>query len=220
MIARRSFLRLIGGAGAVLACGPRLAFAQDARVRVARAEPVVTRTQFDPRRPPPGMPKITPPESGVCNTTFELETDVSYSAEVVGRGMVRVLIQELDLVTHLTIDIYTIEDAPQKLVAHEEAHRAIAEYYYAGSAAAAAAAGHSVLEMTFDGTGRSRAAAQEDGFEKALAALERAYMDRTRVRSAAANVRFDEITRHGLSDIDESEALAAALAADPEPHSA
>ncbi len=42
-------------------------------------------------------------------------------------------------------------------------------------------------------------------------------MAHTRDRSAAANVRFDAITNHGLEAIDANTALARALAVDPEP---
>jgi hypothetical protein len=45
----------------------------------------VSRTQFDPARPPPDMPELTPPEAGVCKTTFELQAGVTYSAERLSR---------------------------------------------------------------------------------------------------------------------------------------
>jgi hypothetical protein len=216
-IDRRSFFRI-----AVLAalCGhaAHAALAQPGAVRVVREEPVLTRTQFDPLRPPAGMPTLTPPESGVCNTTFELETRVGYSVEELAPTAVKVFVEELELVTRLNVDVYTVEGAPAKLRAHEEGHRAIGEYYYKNSAAAAEAAGRALLGASFDGIGPDRTAAEEDGFEKVLAALEQAYMARTRARSVAANARFDEITNHGLDDIDEAEALAMALAADPEPN--
>ena len=65
--------------------------------------------------------------------------------------------------------------------------------------------------MTFDGTGVDQEAAQENAFGKAVAAIERDYMARMRTPSAAANERFDEITRHGLEAIEESEAIARAI---------
>ena len=54
---------------------------------------------------------------------------------------------------------------------------------------------------------------QRDGFEKVIASIERAYMARVRMPSAAANARFDEITNHGLNAIGEDEALALVLKA-------
>lgn len=46
------------------------------------------------------------------------------------------------------------------------------------------------------------------------AALENGYMIRTRIRSVAANERYDELTEHGLNAVQEAEAIAAAIGAD------
>jgi hypothetical protein len=204
-----------GLAAAVAACFSRAAGAQTSAVRVTREEPVVRRSEFDPRRPPAGMPTLTPPESGVCNTTFELAASVSYSAETLSPTTARVYVDEIDLTTRLTFDIYTVQGAPAKLRAHEEAHREIGEHYYRTAPTVAAEIGRRLIGTTFDGVGVDPDAAQRDGFEKVIAAIEEAYMARVRIPSAAANVRFDEITNHGLNDIDEAEAVAMAIGAGP-----
>ena len=65
------------------------------------------RTEYDPKAPPRGMPKLTPPEAGVCNTTFELDTAVAYSSEPLTANLVRITVNEIDLTTRLSFDIYT-----------------------------------------------------------------------------------------------------------------
>jgi len=77
----RATLRTVVALAAVATVLPAGAWAQRSVVRVQRERPVVHRIEFDPSAPPRGMPKLTPPEAGVCNTTFELETGVSYAAE-------------------------------------------------------------------------------------------------------------------------------------------
>ena len=186
--------------------------AQRPPVRVEREEPVIARIEFDPRRPPRDMPELTPPESGVCKTTFELSASVTYSAERLSRTTARVYVDELDIVTRLRFDIFTIKDAPPKLRAHEEAHRAIGEHYYKDAAQIAGEIGQHLIGQTFDGVGLDQEAAQRDGFGKVVAEIERAYMARVRIPSAAANERFDEITNHGLNPIDETEAIRLAVA--------
>jgi hypothetical protein len=161
------------------------------------------------------MPTLTPPESGVCNTTFELAANVSYSAETLSPTTARVYVDELALTTRLSFDIYTVQGAPAKLRAHEEAHRAIGEYYYRSAPTIAEEIGRRLIGARFDGMGADPDAAQRDGFEKVIAAIERAYMTRVRIPSAAANVRFDDITNHGLNDIDEDEAIALAIGVNP-----
>jgi len=210
---RRAFIALTAGAlGAALA---RSTSAQTQRspVRVRREEPVVKRTEFDPRRPPRDMPPLTPPESGVCKTTFELSANVTYSAERLSRTTARIYVDELDIVTRVRFDIFTVKGGPPKLRAHEEGHRAIGEHYYQGAAAIAAEIGRKLIGATFDGTGADQEAAQQNGFEQVVAEIEHAYMARVRIPSAAANERFDEITEHGLNPIAEAEAIALAIAA-------
>lgn len=187
------------------------ALGQGSPVRVTREEPITVRTEFDPLRPPPEMPPLTPPEAGVCKTTFELSASVTYSAERLSGLAARIYVEGLDIVTRLRFDIYTAAGAPPKLRAHEEGHRAIGEHYYNDAAKIAESIGRRLIGVTFDGTGIDQEAAQENAFGKAVADIERDYMARMRTPSAAANERFDEITRHGLEAIEESEAIARAI---------
>jgi hypothetical protein len=185
--------------------------AQRSAVRVTREEPVIVRTEFDPRRPPADMPPLTPPESGVCRTTFELDAGVTFSAERLSGTTARIYVDELDIVTRARFDIFTVKDAPPKLRSHEEAHRRIGEHYYAGAARIAEGIGRRLIGTAFDGRGADVEAAQRDAFAKVVGDIERAYMARVRTPSAAANERFDEITNHGLAAIDEAEAVALAI---------
>ena len=210
---RRALLVLAAGTLAGAALRTVAGHAQRPAVRVTREEPVIERIEFDPRRPPRDMPPLTPPESGVCKTTFELAASLRYSAERLSRTTSRIYVEGLDIVTRLRFDIYTIENAPAKLRAHEEGHRAIGEHYYRDAATIAENIGRRLIGKTFDGSGADEQSAQRNAFDKAVAQIEREYMARVRIPSAAANERFDEITRHGLDAIDEAEAVARALGA-------
>jgi hypothetical protein len=196
---------------------PNGAWAQGAAVRVHRERSVVQRIEFDPKSPPRSMPKLTPPEAGVCNTTFELATGVSYTAEPLTASTVLITVRELDLTIRATFDIYLMAGAPQKLRDHEEAHRRIGEYYYRNAAAAAERIARALIGERFDGAGATEDAAQKNAVQKVLASIEKDYMALTRDRSAAANARFDAITNHGLDPIDAGTAFARAVAVDPEP---
>ena len=216
VIDRRRLLQLAvaGTAGALVARAPR-ALAADP-VRVTRKEPVIQRIEFDPRRPPAGMPKLTPPEAGVCNTEFALDCGVAYSIETVSPTAVKVFVDELDLGVMLTLKIYTEKGAPPKLHAHEEGHATIAQYYYKNAGRYAQQVGRAHIGKSFDGAGRDKKSAQQDGYEKIIQSLEAAYMPHTRIRALAANNRFDDITQHGLNKTPESDAIAMAVSSDPE----
>jgi hypothetical protein len=197
---------------ASLAAVPALATAQRSPVTVTREDPIIERTEFDPRRPPRDMPELNPPESGVCKTTFELAASVNYSAERLSRTTARIYVDELDIVTRLNFEIFTVRGGGPKLRAHEEAHRIIGEHYYRDAARIAEEIGKRLIGQTFDGSGRDQESAQQDAFNQVVAEIERAYMARVRIPSASANERFDDITNHGLNPIDEAEAIALAVA--------
>jgi hypothetical protein len=206
---RRAFLAMAAGAALLRA---RAAAGQRSPVRVTREEPVILRVEFDPRAPPYGMPPLTPPEAGICRTTFELDAGVTYSSLRLSRTAARISVDGLDIVTRVRFDIFTAENTPPKLLAHEEGHRAIGEHYYEDAATIADEIGRRLIGKTFDGVGADQEAARRDAFNQVVASIERDYMARVRTPSAAANERFDEITRHGLDDIDEGEAVALAIA--------
>lgn len=188
-------------------CAPRA----QGQVSIRREEPVVTRQEFDRDDPPPNMPKLTPPESGVCDTTFELAASIGYSLEVIGPGTVRIWVDKLDIVTRQRINIFTLAGAPAKLRAHEEGHRAISEHYYENAGVVARVAATPLIGKMFPGKGSDRAAAERDAQQRVLAVLEQAYLTKMRVPSVAANARFDELTQHGTSGFDVAEAVALAI---------
>jgi hypothetical protein len=113
----------------------------------------------------------------------------------------------------LRFQIFTLKGGPAKLRAHEEGHRAIGEHYYEDAGRIAGEIGRRLIGATFEGTGVDQDAAQRDGFGKVVGEIERAYMARVRIPSAAANERFDALTNHGLNPIDEAEAIRLAIAA-------
>jgi hypothetical protein len=209
---RRAFLGAAAAAVGGALVGMRTAAGQRSRVRVTREAPVILRVEFDPLAPPYGMPSLTPPEAGVCRTTFELDAGVTYSAQRLSRTASRITVDGLDIVTRVRFDIFTALNTPPKLLAHEEGHRAIGEHYYEDAATIAEEIGGLLIGKTFDGVGADQEAARRDAFNQVVASIERGYMARVRTPSAAANERFDEITKHGLDAIDEAEAVSLAIA--------
>jgi hypothetical protein len=205
---------LLGVAVLVPAAPASRAQTHGSSVAVTREEPVIERREFDPTRPPASMPKLTPPESGVCDTTFELSAGIGYSVEVLGPTSINLWVDDLDITTRQRINIYTIRGAPAKLLAHEEGHREISEHYYKNAVTALRTVAAPLIGRMFTGSGADRAAAEKDAVNKVLHVLESAYMLRTRMRSVAANERYDEITEHGLNAVDEADAIARVLGVD------
>jgi hypothetical protein len=185
------------------------AVGQGSLVRVTREEPITVRTEFDPGRPPPEMPPLTPPEAGVCKTTYELSASVTYSAERLSGLTARLYVDGLDIVTRLRFDIYTAQGAPPK-GAHEEGHRAIGEHYYDDAARIAEDIGRRLIGVTFDGTGvdqelRRRRRSRRPS-PRSSATTWRACGPQALPRTNASTR-----SRHGLEAIEEADAIALAI---------
>ena len=151
----------------------------------------------------------------VTSNLFEIEATIASSVEMLSPTTVRVYPENFAIITRLKVTMYLPKRWPLKLRAHEEGHRAIGEHYYGGAEAAARAAASSLIGRSFEGSGADRPAAERAASELVLAALRDAYMQRTHMRSAAANTRYDAITDHGRRAMLETEAIALAVADDP-----
>ena len=177
--------------------------------------PTVARVEFDPRRPPHDMPAGGVEGGGLCHSVFELEVAIVSSIEMLTPTTVRAYPADFDIITRLKVAIYTPNNAPDKLRAHEEGHRAIAEHYYRNAESAARDAAALVQSRSFEADGIDREAAEQAVGVLIRAALKDAFMQRVQARSAAANARYDAITRHGLDAIAATDAVVGAVAQDP-----
>jgi hypothetical protein len=201
---------------AAACCGVLLqAAGARAAVNVSVEAPSVSVVEFDRRTPPPDMPRAGADGGAVCSNVFEIEATIASSVEALSPTTVRTYPDNIDIITRLKVTIYLPRDAPAKLRAHEEGHRAIGEHYYADAESAARDAAASLIGRTFEAGGVDRSAAEQEAGRLVLAALKDAFMQRTHARSAAANTRYDALTDHGRNAIKEADAIADALAGDP-----
>jgi len=170
----------------------------------------ITRRQFDPKRPPAKMPKLTPPESGVCHYEFTCDAGIGVFVEQKDARTVEVEVDSVDMILDLPIDIWVMKNAPKKLIQHEEGHRQICEDYYAGCADIARKLGREMIGKKATATGRNKQEAQEAAQQKLLTELNDNYLRATRVRCRICQDHYDDITTHGLKPIGEAEAIAQA----------
>jgi hypothetical protein len=186
--------------------------AQPPAVAIKQQPVKIKRHTFNPRRPPAAMPKLTPPESGVCHFEFGADTGIGCDVETIDARTVEVEVTNLDTILTLDIDIWTKIGAPKKLIAHEEGHRKICEHYYKAASAIARRLGTAMIGRKAKGTGRNKQEAVQNAQQKLLTELNLAYMNETRVRCSACQVIYDKITNHSLIPIDESIAITQAVA--------
>jgi hypothetical protein len=214
-ISRRGLIELLAlGAASPWLGRANALLARPSAVRVTRSEPSVTYTEFDPDRPFASMPPLGPEDAALCLTRHEIEAEFGYSFGFASRKRMPIVATSIDAVTRLQIDIYTPFDDPRAL-AHEEAHREIAEHYYENAAEIARSIGEELIGRRFEGAGDTRDAALQNAYDTMLAAYSAAYLARTDALGSAANDRFDEITDHGRNAIEEREAIELAIASFP-----
>ncbi|HTO04033.1 MAG TPA: hypothetical protein VL069_10045, partial [Opitutus sp.] len=175
---------------------------------VIKVEPTkVTRRTFDRQNPPAEMPKLTPPEVGTCAYSFGCATEVvvrgtrGRTAKVTG----------VEVSTRLTITIWTPQDGPPKVLAHEEGHREICEIYYAPAESIARELAKREIGRTLSVSVRDTAAAEAE-LKRIQNNLIAEFMRETAARCDFAQARFDAITQHSMDPIAESSAIVRAVA--------
>ena len=186
--------------------------AEEHPVTVKWNPPKITRHQFDPKRPPATMPKLGPSESGVCHFEFTCDAGMGYFVEQKDPRTVEVEVDSVDMVLDLPIDIWVMNNAPKKLMQHEEGHRQICEDYYRGCDAVARELGRKMIGRKATGTGRNKAEAQGNAQQKLLTELNEAFFRAVRVPCRICEDHYDEITTHGLQPIPEADAIVEAKA--------
>lgn len=191
--------------------------AEEHPVTIKKNPPKITRQSFDPKRPPARMPKLTPPESGVCHFEFTCDAGLETFVDQIDARTVEIEVDAVDMILELEIDIWAMNGAPKKLLAHEEGHRQIAEHYYKTAEIVARELGKKMIGRKARGTGANKQAATNDANHKLLSELNLAYMNETRARCSACQKRYDKITNHSLIPIPEADAIAQALTAEPPP---
>jgi hypothetical protein len=183
-----------------------------ANVTVNRQPPTVEHKTFDPAHPPAEMPHLQPGEAAMTVSMFRCQTRATY--EVVSRkpsdaGSKAVIdVTGVAFTLTLQIVIWLPEGASEKLKAHEEGHRKIAEKIYAERATQAARTAAKPIDgHRLAGQGADPRAAVNNAINPALTAAGDNYMKLTADISDQINNTYDQITEHGLAPIQEDEAI-------------
>ena len=191
-----------------------------AQVKVEKKPPDVEHKTFDPKSPPKDMPELGHGEVALCVSGFSCDTKVQVAESLIplANGKTRVVftVKSVTPVVGLKVVIWLPEGATDKVKAHEEGHRQIAERAYQGAEAAAKQAAAKLV-------GR-RVIAEErvpDDAEKAageqLRALNQqvadAYLEVVKAPTDRVQELYDDLTAHGTKETPD-EATAIRLAFD------
>lgn len=185
----------------LLAASPSAA---QAAVKVEKTTPVVERKIFDPNDPPKDMPPRKGEEAALCVYEMTCPTNISVEAVArVGPGDKTTVLFNVRGVTctlGLKVTIWVPSNATEKLIAHEDGHREIAERWYEKADAVIRTAAGKIDGKRAVGQNRSIDEAQRIAGEQ-LKALNQQIADafKSQVTDPADRVQalYDEITEHG-----------------------
>lgn len=208
------FFRSAGRAGLLMSLvlfAPPLQAASRPRVAVEIAPAKIERRTFDPANPPAEMPKLTPPEVGTCVYRFGCSTEMQAEGAS-SRGRLKPgRVTEVVLQASLEVTLWTPRGGPAKILAHEEAHREIAEFYYDNAEAIGRELARRTIGTQLKTRTKKAMEAELDALQKGVI---REFLSETATRCDYAQARFDAITAHSMNPISESAAMARAIAAE------
>ena len=201
--------------------------AGEPQIVIDRQPPTVARVTFDPRNPPPDMPKLHPGEAALCQMNFNCRVQLKYevveqgssssSSSTAGRARpsatVTARVKRIQMTLTLHDTIYVPRGGNAKLRAHEEGHRVINERVYEDAERVARTAALDVLTQTWRGTGDDAGAAGKAATDEAVKKLCDAYLAGTADKAHRVGQIFDELTDHGRNTrLTEADAIRQAFA--------
>lgn len=165
--------------------------------------PTTAERTFDPRNPPDGMPTLKPGEAAVTQSDFRCGASVTYT-RIEGENVIT--LTRVSVKTSLKSVIWLPQDAPRKLVDHEQAHRRIAEMVYRDAESVARELAAPLVGRRVDVTGQNDAAISRT-IDRLMGQVCDGWMARIGQTSAAVNRAFDQITDHGRNKVDEADGI-------------
>jgi hypothetical protein len=193
----------------LIAAIPSLALSN---VTVKRDPPDVQYKTFDPANPPAEMPHLAPGEDAATAFSFRIQagansdvldrkkTDAGWSATVAVHG-VTIAIQ-------LHVVIWTPKGVGDKLKAHEEGHRKIAEKVYMDRAILEAKAAGAVIDgKRMSGDGPNWKTAAGNAIDGAINDVGKKYLQHTAAVATEVGDIYDALTQHGTNDKPEADAI-------------
>lgn len=190
--------------------------AAQAVVTVVRKPVTAKYHTFDPQNRPAGMPSLKPGEAAVCVSEFGAAVELKYTTSTrrsgPGKQSAEIVVDDVRVELTLAIDVWLPDDVSDKLRAHEEGHRRIAERVYAEVAERAArAAADKVGGARFPAeaaTAKAAQAAAAAALCKAQDAMIQSYLDGTSRAGQKVQEAYDHITAHGRRvEVGEADAI-------------
>jgi hypothetical protein len=181
------------------------AVAEEAIV-VEKSKVTVEYKRFDPEHLPDPAPPLHAGESAVTVYQYGVETDMRYSyagpPPTKGAAAVKLdfKMERMTVKLNLAVTIWLPEKANERLTAHEEGHRAIAERFYADADKVARKLATKVVGKSVAGEGDDVEAAGRNAIARVNQGLCDEYLKIIGDPCDKAQTAFDRLTDHGRKE--------------------
>jgi hypothetical protein len=187
------------------------------KVIVIDKKPVeVERKTFDPKSPPPDMPRLEPHEAAITRYQFSWASNVAYSINKTGDGgstTCTATVETLNITLGLHVVIWLPDNATPKLRSHEEGHREIAEMYYEAAEEIAEQVAAPITAKPYPATGSDCEAKIKSVMDAAINKAGEKWIEAVTGPAGRVEDIFDELTDHGRKlMLTEKDAIAQSVA--------
>jgi hypothetical protein len=173
-------------------------------------QPVVLANRtFDPAAPPADMPPLSSGESAECDTDFQSSASVRGEPRQTDATHTILMVTQIKVTLQLHINIWVPVGATQHLIAHEDGHRQISEYYYQTADKLAERIAVNYMGKEVEITGADLGA--ESSKMLHLLAVEITEEYNKELNPEATQLLYDSITDHGRNEVVVKDAVAHAL---------
>ena len=190
-----------------------LAHATDAPAVIIDVRPVVYAEQDTfPRGKPPEITVAPELQGGMCVANWSCFVFFDARWPRFGFKTVVAEVTQVRIVTNLNIKIWLVEDAEASVLPHEKTHQAIDEHYYAKMQAVIGRLAPAMIGRKLTVPRKTAEQAIEQTVEVISDELRQEILKQTMDRCKFAQNRFDTINQHGQIPIENSVAMARAIA--------
>lgn len=182
----------------------------DRSVTVNQQPPTVRTVTFPPGQPPEEV-QMNAGEDALCRSNFGVDVryEFRYNAKPAPGGRVAIRLSQVTFTYTLSLDqtIFLPTDADEKLKAHEDGHRRIAEAVYAQGDRIAREVVAEVLTERWEGVGDTEEQAVKQAADPMFQQALEEYVKRTADVSSRLNEQYDQLTDHARNGMDADAAV-------------
>lgn len=155
-------------------------------------------------------------EAAYTDTQYKTLPAYSYSyleqkLEPNGQYKMKVKVTNVDIKLSAQITVWLPIDAPESLVAHQNAHKDIYEQAYKRYIQLIEPAAKAVIGQEFSATAATKEAAEAEISQKIGDAVNDPFFNKMRSAGAGVNAIFDKLTENGVNQVDPRKAMVEAF---------